>query len=132
MNNKNNLQFRFDTFGFIALVMTFVSILFSFNLSLSDIITATSVFLIILATYIYISFKDIINQHAQEISKINEKINIYKDISDLKVKLEFLMNSLKMKKRGKGDLVEVFIRIVQIGAIIFATFIIFKALGGNF
>ncbi len=58
--------------------------------------------------------------------KINEKINIYRDISDLKAKMDLLLN---MKKRGQADFIEVIIRVIQIGAIIFSGYIILKALG---
>ncbi len=63
-----------------------------------------------------------------EIKKINEKLNVHKDISDLKSKIEFLFN-YKMQKRGGTDLIEIFIRLIQIGAIIFAVYIILKAAG---
>lgn len=36
-----------------------------------------------------------------------------------------------INKKGKEDFVEIFIRIIQILAILFAVYIIFKALGGT-
>ena len=127
MDGKNKLEFTFDTFGLIALIFTFISVLFSFNLSSSEVILAVGVFLIILATYVYLSFQMIINEHGKEIKKLNEKINIYKDIFDLRAKVDFLFN--KMGKRGQAQVVEILIRIIQIAAIVFAGYIILKALG---
>lgn len=132
MKDTNSLKFSFDILSFIALTITFISILFSFNLSIQEIVMSVGIFLIIIATYAYLSLKEIINRHAEEIKKMNEKINIYKDISDLKAKIEILMNYFKMKKRGQAQFTEVLIRIIQIGAIIFAVYIILKALGFSF
>jgi len=68
-----------------------------------------------------------------ELNKLNEKINIYKDIFDLKAKVELLYFD-KMKKRGQAMYLpmDIIIRIIQIGAIIFAIYIILKALGIDF
>ena len=78
--------------------------------------------------YIINYFRRQIEEHEEEINKLNEKINIYKNIPDLKTKVEFLFSN-KMNKRGQGNLVEVLIRAIQIGAIIFAGYIILKVLG---
>jgi hypothetical protein len=127
MSNKN-LDLKFDVLGIISLVLTFISILFSLKLSIENTILSVGVFLIIIATYLFIVIRNNIYEHAKEIEKINEKINIYRNISDLNAKVELLMN-LKMGKRGNGDFVEIIIRIIQIAAIIFAGYIILKALG---
>jgi len=126
---KNNLRFKFDTLSFVTLAMTLISILFSLKLAISETILAIGIFLIILAIYIYLNFKTTLNSHATEIGKLNEKINIYRDISDLKAKVKILFNKETMKKRGQVDLTEVLIRIVQVLAILFAGYIILKALG---
>jgi len=123
----DKLKIKFDFFGFIALIFTFVSILFSIRLSFETTILSVGVFLIIIATYTFIILRETINKHGKEIHRLNEKINIHKDISDLKAKVDYLFN--KMGKRGNGDLVEVFIRLIQIAAIIFAGYIILKAIG---
>jgi len=128
--SKNGLEIDFDILGLIALFLTTISILFSFNLSIKDIVMSVGVFFILIASYAYLSFKNIISKHAKEINKINEKINIYKDISDLKAKVEVLFN--KMEKRGQAQIIEILIRLIQIGAIVFAGYIILKALGVNF
>lgn len=131
--NQNNLGLKFDVFGLFALVLTFISILVSIaSLDFSEIIISIGIFLIIIATYVYLSFFNIINQHAKEIDAINEKINIHKDISELKAKVEFLFNNVQMKKRGQTQLIPVLIRVVQVVAILVAIYLILKALGVNF
>lgn len=92
-------------------------------------IMSMGVFLIVIATYVYFSMRNVIESHTVEINKLNEKINIYKDISYLKAKIEILMNNSKMKKRGQAQLTDTLIRIVQIAAIMFAVYIILKAIG---
>lgn len=127
----DKLKTNFDVLGFIALILTFISILLSINtLSVPEIFISIGIFMIIIATYVYLSFYSIINQHAEEIDKINRNINIYKEISDLKAKVDSLVNN-QMKKRGQAQLVPILIRIIQIVAIIIAVYLILKALGIN-
>lgn len=126
MLKENSRGLKFDLLGFIALLTTFVSILLSFNLSTEEIVLSTGAFLIMIAAYIYFAFKETINQQSHEIKKIKEKLNIYREINEIKAKIELLMN---MKKRGNADATEILIRIIQIAAIIFAGYIILKALG---
>ncbi|MDE2217721.1 MAG: hypothetical protein KGJ87_11270 [Planctomycetota bacterium] len=126
------LKFRLDVMGLIGLILSFVSILLSFNLSTSDIAISTGIFLVMIAKYIYLSLNKIINKQGEEIKKINENFNIQGEISELKAKVDLLMNYLphKMKnKRGRsGDITEILIRIIQILGIAFAFYIILKAL----
>ncbi|MAG01754.1 hypothetical protein CMI42_00285 [Candidatus Pacearchaeota archaeon] len=123
---NNNLELRFDLFGFISLFLTFISLLFAFGLSLEFMILSLGVFLLTIASYLFLSIKTLINIQGKEIKKTNEKINIYKDIYDLKAKVDLLFN---MKKRGNIDLTEILMRLIQIGAIVFAAYIILKSLG---
>tara|TARA_Y100000034_G_C6884879_1_gene406111 strand:- start:177 stop:458 length:282 start_codon:yes stop_codon:yes gene_type:complete len=89
-------------------------------------ILSLGVFLLTIASYLFLSIKTLINIQGKEIKKTNEKINIYKDIYDLKAKVDLLFN---MKKRGNIDLTEILMRLIQIGAIVFAAYIILKSLG---
>lgn len=129
---KHNLDANFDVLGLIALALGFISVLFSFNLSLPDIIMSVGIFLVIIATYLYFSFRSVLNHQAIEIKKLKEKLNIYKDISDLRTKVEILFDNFKMKKKGQSIPIDLLIRIIQILAIIFAGYIILKSLGVNF
>jgi len=45
-----SIKINFDALGFLALFLTLVSILFSFNLSPSEIIMSVGIFLIIVVT----------------------------------------------------------------------------------
>jgi len=124
---NKDLEIKFDLLSFAALVLTFISIAFSLKLSSETTILAIGVFLIIIATYAFLIFKDTINSHAKEIKKLNEKINIYKDLSDLKARVDIIFHN--MGKRGNTDVLEIFIRLIQIAAILFAGYIILKSLG---
>jgi hypothetical protein len=126
----DNLKLEFYLLGFIGLMLAFISIIISINISQQEIMLAIGSFMIVLASYVYITLRGTMNKHAKEINKINEKINIHRDISDLKAKVEILFN--KMEKRGQVQLADVLIRIIQIVGILIAGYIILKALGVNF
>lgn len=128
MKENNGLEMNIDILGIIALVFTIVSILVSFKLSVYDVILSVSIFLIILATSAYLSFRNVINKHAKEIKNIKEKLNIYKELAELRAKMDLLYNQ-KMNKKAQVNFVEILIRIIQIGAIIFAIYIVLKAFG---
>lgn len=125
MINNDALEIRIDIISIIALILTIISLLLSFNLSLNYFILSIAALFIMIASYIYIAFKNIISKHAIEIIKLKEKLNIQERISRIEAKLDILTN---MKKRANGDIIEILIRIIQIGAIVFAVFIILKAL----
>ncbi|MDP2947614.1 MAG: hypothetical protein Q8N88_05860 [Nanoarchaeota archaeon] len=112
-----------DTIGIIALVLTFISFLFSFNLSSSDITLSVSIFVLILVTYFYFTMRGIIDFHQVEIKRLNEKVNIYKDIAYLKAMVD---------KRGQVIPLDILMRTIQIGAIVFAVYMILKAIGFSF
>jgi len=78
---------------------------------------------VVLATYMYLTFHRIINHQGKEIKKLNEKINIYENLSDLKAKVDMLM-----RKKGQSDIIEFLIKIIQIVAIVTAGFLILRAL----
>lgn len=128
-------DFNKDITSFISILITLAALLFSINSP--EIFSRYSIPLMVilfLVLFIYVInyFKIGIEEHEKEISKINEKINIYKDISDIKAKVELLFINNKMKKRGQSIPVDFIIKIIQIGAIIFAIYVILKALGVNF
>ena len=120
---KDN-KLEWDWLGIAGIVITFISILVSINLSPQYFIIAVGIFLIIISTYIFNTIKNTINKNSEEINKLNEKINIWKDISELKAKVDFLM----MNKRGRGDFADILIRMIQIVGILAAFYLIFKAI----
>lgn len=90
-----------------------------------QIIAVTS---LVVASVIINFFKKGIEDNTLEIRKLKERLDINNELIDLKAKVLYL---LKMKdKRGKEDLLELIIRIIQIGAIIFTVYIIIKAIQG--
>ena len=125
MMKKDTLEIKIDIISIIALILTIISLLLSFNISFNYFILSIAALFIMIASYIYIAFKNTISEHAIEIIKLKEKLNIQERISKVEARLDILAN---MKKRANGDIIEILIRIIQIGAIIFAGYIIIKAL----
>ncbi len=122
-----------DTIGYdIISILSFFSTILAIIASLFypailqqyfwQIITIAS---LVTLTIIIMFFKRNIEGNRKEVEKLKERMNIQDQLIDLKSKVEYLM---QMKdKRGKEDFLEIIIRIIQIGAIIFAAYIIFKA-----
>ena len=130
-SNMKHFEFSKDIISFFSVAISFIA--FIATIILPEIFNkyfVPMVIILFLVLFIYIInyLKRTLEEHETEISKINEKINIYKDISYLKAKIESLENN-KMGKRGQGAFIEIFIKLIQIGAIIFAGYIILKALG---
>jgi len=120
-----------DIISFISVLATFfalLSTLISPEIFNNYFITIIGVFILVLVLYLINYFKKDIERHEKEINKINDKLNIYKDISDLKANVGVLMNNLKIKKRGQAIPTDLIIKLIQIAAIIFAGYIILKAL----
>ncbi len=126
-----HFEFSKDIISFFSVIISFIALIATIILpEIFNKYFVPMVIILFLVLFIYIInyFKRILEEHETEISKINEKINIYRDISYLKAKIEFLEKS-KMGKKGQGDFIEILIKLIQIGAIIFAGYIILKALG---
>jgi hypothetical protein len=127
-------EFRFgkDLLSFVSIITTLFALivaLISPEIAKIYLIPLIVILFIVLFLYIINYFRKQLEVHSKEIKKMNEKINIHRDISDLKAKVEILMKGPNMGKRGNADLVEIIIKVIQITAIAIAGFIILKALG---
>jgi len=118
-------EFSKDIISFVAVLITFIALLVTLNFpEILDKYFLPLLVILFLVIFMYITnyFRMGIEEHEKELNKLNEKINIYKDISDLKSRVEFIFE--RMGKKGQNDIIELFIRLIQIGAIIFAGYVI--------
>ncbi|MBS3076776.1 hypothetical protein J4233_00735 [Candidatus Pacearchaeota archaeon] len=123
-------DFGRDVVSFLSILITFVA--FVLTLISPDelgkyIIPLIVVFFVVLGVYVMNYLRKLTESQGIEIRKLNEKLNIYKEIGELRAKVDLIFNS-QMEKRGKSDAVELIIRVIQIGAILFAAYIILKAI----
>lgn len=97
MANRTELDFQVDALTLISLIATFVSIFISINVNLSffEIIASISVFFTILALSLHIPFKRVLSRQSEAIKKLEEKINIYREIGELKARMNVLERSKK-------------------------------------
>lgn len=121
-------DFGKDILGFISILITIFAVLLSLvfqSNSFEYLIPLIIVLGISGLAYIINYFRLGIEIHEKRLNKLDEKINIYKDISDLKAKVDLLFAQFKMNKRGQ---IEVIIKVIQIGAILVAGYFIITAL----
>jgi len=122
----NELEFKADAFSVVAIVATIISIIISFNLPVIYLIISIASILFAFFTYVVLSFGIVQNRQGLEIKKLNEKLNIHKELIDLKAKVNYLID--KMGKKGQNDFAILLIRLIQIVLIGVAVFIILKGL----
>ena len=129
-------DFAKDFLSFVSIIITLIAIILS-ALSpeiLSKFLIPLGVtVLVLLFVYIINYFKNNLEEHEKEINKLNENLNIHKEFSNLKAKVDMMFinfSNIRNKKGQAGGFIEIIIKIIQIAAIVFALYIIITAING--